>query len=260
MDEWGYCPVKLVTPVMTYADPSFGEIECVLTLLMRDFNTIINDTCSLNVHVGNIAVDSKATAAGQHLQSLGFSLTALENLLSFVWIYQNQLNALHPESRISKDHCLGPSILLSHLNPRIVKQEIQSCTSMQALSQLWDGSANLHKHTADTLAYSIQDMTAHSSASGDLFESGNRTVRFGQHRSTLVTLEIYHWVMLVGHLVRLADRCIPWCPPLAVVVGRDRKLQAEICEVGTVQLLEEIDAEEQADFYAGRLHEHESCC
>ncbi|KAM5435996.1 hypothetical protein McanMca71_000255 [Microsporum canis] len=257
VDQWGVCPVKLMTPVMTYASPSFDSIDSALSLLKQDFDIITNDSCSLSVHVGNIAADTYMATEGKSLQSLGFSLTALENLLCFIWLYQYQLEAIHPPARLCESLCLSPRVLLSHLNSFTVKQRISSCTSMKQLCFLWAGSAVYHGHRPDTFAYSIHDMTAHSSANGEILDSGNQTVRFGQHRSTMDILEIYHWVMLVGHLVRLADTCDPWCRPLGLAVGFDRTQPVKTSELMTVQLLEEIGAAEHANFYGPRLYKND---
>ena len=95
-DEWGGCPVRLVAPVMTYGSPSFDLINNVLIFLDQQFDIVVNASCSLNVHVGNIAADKDEAAGGKDLESLGFSLTTVENLLSFIWLFQLQLQEIHP--------------------------------------------------------------------------------------------------------------------------------------------------------------------
>ncbi|EFE39490.1 hypothetical protein TRV_05888 [Trichophyton verrucosum HKI 0517] len=100
-DEWGGCPVRLVAPVMTYRSPSFDLINNVLIFLNQQFVIVVNASCSLNVRVGNIAADKDEAAGSKDLQSLGFSLTTVENLLSFIWLFQLQLQEIHPPSRIS---------------------------------------------------------------------------------------------------------------------------------------------------------------
>ncbi|EFQ98286.1 hypothetical protein MGYG_01319 [Nannizzia gypsea CBS 118893] len=256
-NEWGVCPVKLVAPVMTYESPSFDLIDSILSLLNQHFHIVTNASCSLNVHVGNISADKHAATVANDLQSLGFSRTAMENLLSFIWLFQLQLQAIHPPSRVCESICLSPCALLSHLHVRTVKGAIQACISMQQLCQLWDGAVGFHDDCPGNLAYSIRDMVIHTSADGELLDSGNRTIRFGQHRSTMDISEIYHWVMLVGHLVGLADSCLPWCRPLSLAVGRERALPFRTNEYAIAQLLVEIGAVEQADFYSSRLYNHD---
>ena len=101
-------------------------------------------------------------------------------------------------------------------------------------------------------------MAIHASLDGGLLDSGNRTVQFGQHQSTMDMSEIYHWVMLVGHLVRLADTCRPWCRPLGLTVERERTRPFKTSEYATTSLLIEIGAVEHADFYSTRLHQHDN--
>ncbi|EGD83905.2 hypothetical protein H112_07587 [Trichophyton rubrum D6] len=257
-DEWGGCPVRLVAPVMTYGSPSFDLINNVLIFLDQQFDIVVNASCSLNVHVGNIAADKDEAAGGKDLESLGFSLTTVENLLSFIWLFQLQLQEIHPPSRVCESVCLSPFILLSHLHIRAVKEAIQSCTSMQQLCRLWDGAVAFHDNNPGKLAYSIKDMAIHASLDGGLLDSGNRTVQFGQHQSTMDMSEIYHWVMLVGHLVRLADTCRPWCRPLGLTVERERTRPFKTSEYATTSLLIEIGAVEHADFYSTRLHQHDN--
>ncbi|KAF3491438.1 uncharacterized protein GIQ15_00955 [Arthroderma uncinatum] len=257
-DEWGFCPVKLVAPVMSFTGRSFHTIQEALNSLTGGFDILTNNSCSLNVHVGSIIGDRDGKIEGHDLQSIGFRLTALENLLALVWMYQKQLNAIHPSSRVNEAHVFTPSALLSHLNPRIVKQRILDCTSTQALCQLWDGSKARYHHPQGIMAYSIEGMVAHSTAGGAMIESGNRTVRFGQHRGTVDPSEIQHWVILVGRLVELADEIVPWCWPLSIALRRSKNLPVKLCEISTVQLLEGIKVPVQARFYARRLHTHET--
>ncbi|KAK2746622.1 hypothetical protein FQN57_002966 [Myotisia sp. PD_48] len=251
LDEWGFCPVRLATPVMSYACPSFPEIDDVLSYLNENFDILLEDSCCLNVYVG-----CTDTPDGKNRDSQGIRLAALQNFLLFVSLFEHQLNAIHLPARTTETRRLRPSDLLPH--PYFnVRSEIQRCSSVKALCELWDGSAERLGPGSRLLSYSIRDMTAHYN--GNVLESGNKTIRFGQHRATMDIWEIYHWVNLAGHIVRFVDRCEPWVWPLAMMFQPSSEHQVKIQDINPIDLFDAIGAIEQGDYYDNRFYQEELC-
>ena len=91
-DNYDWYDVEITSPILAYNAENIKLVRNVCKLLTRTYRISCNETCGLHVHVGNGLA--------------GFDLATLRNLMGFIWAFEPQLGAIHPERRVKDTiHC-----------------------------------------------------------------------------------------------------------------------------------------------------------
>ncbi|KAI1905986.1 hypothetical protein LOZ53_004403 [Ophidiomyces ophidiicola] len=241
-DDWGFFEVRLGTPVYPYFRPFFFEIDRVLTLMKDGYVTILNSSCSLTVHVGRLE-----GLYPERYESFGFSIGVVQTVLEFVWKFEAQINALHPQHRIwGNPYCITPSRLLDHMDSRTISRAIWRCKNMAELYDLWEGKLNVQQAFRSAPIYGIRGLTNF----GDRGIS-NGTMRFSQHQGTLDFEEVKNWVWFIGCLVQLSlDR---GCCGIPLNILGFAERQVKLDELSAREFIRRVGMNDQYKYYKQRL-------
>lgn len=254
LDEWGYCPVKLTSPVFLFNDPaSFFQLDQVLTLIKDGYSAFVNDSCSLVVRIGNVPHDNRGEPT---LMSFGYPYGTTANVLTFAVAFQEQIDTIHPPERVDGGpYCLTPAGLYPRVRQSRVLRRVEKCTNLSKLFDVWDGYYDAKAHGDRALTYSIANLVPRYD--GEMFRPGNGTFRFGQHAGTLDFDETRHWVKTVGHIVRVSE-CAraegSW--PSGLTKYFDGVNPVKLEDMSAYTLLKQIQAKPEADYYLERIAAH----
>lgn len=260
IDAWSFCPVKINSPPMRFErnaeyDP-FKEIQRMLGALKK-FKVTVNSTCGLHVHVGAFT--------DQHDEewffSRGFPLQTLRNFTQLVSLFELEINALHPPTRVIRSKCCAPpSQLLPETDDPVPL--IESCKDFATLNMVWEGkgkdncnnNAATYSSVADILpAYDLSSLHE-SDPRAD--ENPRRTIVFRQHKGTLLYEDVYHWVKLAVRMVKFSHECGLGGLPLRLLRCRDEERHWPSGHSNTITFLKAIGAVEQAVYYSDKLYRY----
>lgn len=268
ISAWSFCPVKITTPVMRFErneehDP-FREIERMLRALKKKFKVMVNSTCGLQVHVGAFTDPHDK----QWFFSRGFPLQTLRNFTQLVSLFELEINALHPPTRVIHSKCCEPpSQLLPETDDHVPL--IEQCEDFATLNRLWGGKdryCNNNKNNNAATKDSSEVVVADSPLAYDLStfhesdprgdEDPRRTIVFRQHKGTLLYEDVYHWVKLAVRMVKFSHECGPGGLPLRLLRCRDEERHWPSGHFNTISFLKAIGAFEQAGYYCDNLYKY----
>ncbi|MCJ1252821.1 hypothetical protein MMC24_000627 [Lignoscripta atroalba] len=224
----GYADIEVKSRVMVISMDALVEVYSAIEVINSRFPTIVNDSTGLHVHVGNL--------------DLGFPLQTVKNLITFVAVFEKQLNQLHPENRLTNDYCAQPSKSFSpgERTPLGIAQRVHSMTSIEELVQLMgseeDGTIDHNKcYNVNNLQYGLQ---------------GKRTIEFRQHEGILDPLGVIKWIELTCALVGAAHHS-DGKTFLGLVLEHSDNANLTI-----IDLLNGMNLVNLANHYQGRIHMH----
>ncbi|KAL2008134.1 hypothetical protein VTN00DRAFT_8116 [Thermoascus crustaceus] len=268
INVWSFCPVKITMPVMRFErneeyEP-FREIERMLRALKKKFKVVVNSTCGLHVHVGAFTDPHDK----QWFFSRGFPLQTLRNFTQLVSLFELEINALHPPTRVIHPKCCEPpSQLLPETDDPV--SLIEQCEDFVTLNRLWEGknrycndnNDNNNAATKDTSEVIADSLPAYdlstlheSDPRGD--EDPRRTIVFRQHKGTLLYEDVYHWVKLAVRMVKFSHECGLGGLPLRLLRCRDEERHWPSGHFNTISFLKAIGAFEQAGYYSDKLYKY----
>ncbi len=178
-DGWLECEIEIKSPALRFCPKALRRVEKVVQLITEKFETSVNTSCGMHVHVGN--------------RKKGFPLQTLKNLCMLTAMFEHQLNSLHPAHRIGNPHAKGPSAVFGAQNPWDILQSIQSCESKDRLVLLY---AKDKDHPDKCFAYNLCPMISKTP----------KTIEFRQHEGTLEWPKIMNWIQVVGGIVNEMHR------------------------------------------------------
>ena len=173
-DGWLECDIEIKSPALRFCPKSLRRVEKVVQLITNKFDTSVNTSCGMHVHVGN--------------RKKGFPLQTLKNFCMLTAMFEHQLNSLHPAHRIGNAHAKGPSAVFGAQNPCDTLQKIQECESKDKLVLLY---AKNESPPDRCFAYNLCPMVSRS----------HKTIEFRQHEGTLEWSKIMNWIQVVGGIV-----------------------------------------------------------
>lgn len=252
-NEWSFCTVKIISPVFKYAHESFFQLERVLRIIEERFDVGVSPSCGLNVHVGINYPDEN-----ECLESKGYPLQTLKNLLQLVSMCWPQLNNIHPPSpRSRKTQQFPKDFFLRSMDPLDAAATIESCDCVFDLFKLWEKTDHATK-AGRWINPLCQISNLLSRAESNSLKHPTRTVLFHQHQATLDFERVYYWIKLLVRMVRFSHECGPTGLPLSLLLNADEERRTQAGKFDTVAFLKAIGARNCAKFYEGRLYTHES--
>ena len=235
-----FTDVEVRSAKMPFNAQSLRQITEVVTILRDEFNTYVNDTAGLHVHVGD--------------DTQPFTLESIKNLCMLVTCFERQFNTLHPAHRLTNEMCCMISAAVSRAahnagrpytrrftvrgDPIFMANFIENYGDMQTLvdelNMDEDGFPTPH------FVLSVRNLT---------LANRPHTVEFRQHRGTLDTEEVCRWVRLVATLV--GESC-QMDNPFRWLIEND----IANFELNMLDLLVLLNLEPLAMLYSGYLYQH----
>jgi hypothetical protein len=121
-NEWRFCAVKIISPVLQYTYESFLQLDRILKIICEKFEADVSPSCGLNVHIGTTYPDDD-----EGLESKGYPLQTLRNLLQTINTFRPQLSSIHPPFRISGQEQQFPkSFFLADMDPLVAAATIEA--------------------------------------------------------------------------------------------------------------------------------------
>lgn len=216
------CDVEIKSPAMRLCPKALLRVNDVVSLLIPNFDTYVNASCGLHVHIGN--------------QRAGFPLQTLKNLCLLTAVFEHQLDSFHPEDRLDSLHAKRPSKVFQGQNPWDTVREIQNCASEGQLVFLYANDKGLDRN----LAYNLCSMA----------EPSRKTIEFRQHAGTLDAVEIMNWIQVAGGLVNAMHEVNGF--ELAQIIT-DCAFRPGYT---AIDLLLRLKMGNLVPYYEGRLHTH----
>ena len=221
-EGWLECDVEIKSPAMRLCPKALGRVNAVLSVLLPAFDTYVNASCGLHVHIGN--------------QRAGFPLQTLKNLSMLTAMFEHQLNSFHPSERVDSLHAKGPSTVFRGQNPWDVVQTIQNCATKRQLLFLYMNEEDIDRN----FAYNLCPMVV----------GPRKTIEFRQHEGTLDALNITNWIQVAGGLVNAMHEIS------GSELGRLISDHAFHPRYSAIDLLIRLKMGPLVPYYQGRLHAH----
>ena len=216
------CDVEIKSPAMRLCPKALRRVNGVLSLLIPNFDTYVNVSCGLHVHIGN--------------QRAGFPLQTLKNLSMLTAMFEHQLDSFHPSDRLDSLHAKGPSKVFKGQNPWDTVQAIQNCATKTQLLYLYANEERLDRN----LAYNLCSMAAGS----------RKTIEFRQHEGTLDAVKIINWIQVAGGLVNAMYEISGF------ELGRLFSACAFVPRYTAIDLLLRLKMHNLVPYYQGRMYTH----
>lgn len=221
-DEFLECDIEIKSPALRFCPKALRRVERVVRILTRYFDTTVNNSCGLHVHIGN--------------RRKGFPIQTLKHFSMLTALFEHQLNALHPAHRIGNYHVKGPSAAFKGQNPWDTMRAIQCCESKEQLLLLYAKEGCLDRCFAYNLC--------------PLVTGPRNTIEFRQHAATLDGSEIMNWIQLAGGMVDAMHGT------RAVDLAQLIHTSAFDPRFTVPDLLLKLKLKALVSFYRGRLHVH----
>jgi hypothetical protein len=184
-DHHYYTAIEVKSPAYYFSEEALNEVSRALHLLISKFRIGCNTTCGLHVHVGN--------------ELSGFSLSHLQNFCSLVWMFEDQLSALHTIERFENGYAQRAR-QFSTLKTELDEDNLHYCHGVPAILE----TATLQKldffMTAPftlSMAYKLSNLLGF-----DWYGiSTKRTIEFRQADATLNAPRVVTWIRIVVGLL-----------------------------------------------------------
>lgn len=180
-----YCGIEMRTPVLKFCPEALKEINTVLTALRKQFDVLVNRSCGLHVHVGR--------------EREGISHVPLQQLMSTIWVFENQISELlHKSRHFYYKHCA-----LLHMRSNIGIRKFQGnildimlgTSNVNDVIDIFGGYEN-----GVGVAYNILDLRQ------PFLNPVKRTIEFRQHEGCLDPETVLNWASFLVELVAWAHR------------------------------------------------------
>ncbi|KAI9811730.1 MAG: hypothetical protein M1827_005275 [Pycnora praestabilis] len=232
-EDFAYVGVEVKSPPLEVGPDALAAVREVVALLHKEFDIVGNNrSCGLHVHVGN--------GVGK-----GFPLRTVQNLATFIWVFYQQIDCLHPVDRTLENYwALSPHLSVQHLSPLARVHVIEKCASIEAV-------VGMVNNVGRCYAYNFTNL--------DSGPNGTHTVEFRQHEGTMDVVAIISWIEFTTALVK-------WCHE----VPQDRLLELitsyaastvggknGVAGLNILGICEIIGKPDLCRFYGKRLFAHE---
>lgn len=192
--KYSFAGVELKSPAYYYQSDALEAVEQMCKLLNDTFVINVNISCGFHVHVGN----------GRK----GFPFHTIRSLATFLWVFEPQLDSLHPSTRVGGDWCGS----MRHTAPHVIDQEMEmpprkvtpydGAIEIMKCADMYD----LHSNFTDSrsVAYNFHNFDDHF---GDCED--RNTIEFRQHEGTIDPVRILNWIKVCHGIVAYIQHLPP---------------------------------------------------
>ncbi|KAI9796515.1 MAG: hypothetical protein M1835_003849 [Candelina submexicana] len=213
--------VELKSPAYLKCDESLNEVRRVVELINSKFDAVVNKSTGFHVHVGN--------------GHIGYPLTTLQRFATLVSVFEERIEALHPDHRINNTWCMPVSTLLG------TSRALERPAEIAWKAKTHDHLIRLMNDYRKDMAYNFQNLKP------DRFQ----TIEFRQHEGTMDADRILAWIRFTTRLVSFAHY-IPNDVYLKLIADHADDKQFTVTELMLVMNEPDLFAH-----YRGRLYSHE---
>ena len=174
--------VELVSRVLPVGDVGFQEIREVVALVRGKFDVKLNMTTGLHIHVGN--------------GSASFEDECIQNLAQLVTVFEHQIEAIHPQSRMHIYWAQPPS------DNEALKASEGPFASAEVLQESG-------KDVVDVINYGKLRAAAYNLTNLVEISETKRTIEFRQHQGSMDADQIVAWADFVTGLVSYCHEVSP---------------------------------------------------
>jgi len=196
--------LEVRSPAFHVTPEAFEQVKAVCEVLTNTYRVCCHQSAGLHVHVGQ--------------EKNGFPITILRNLMSTLFIFEDQIDEVHPKDRlnnkwsralrayselgklilggVSKEDAL--KLLFAANNPSTDPSAlVDSPAARKALLTLvgWSGP----KYTTKKLSYNTLNLLNNPDVDDE-----KRTIEYRQHESTIDGLQIVNWAQLCVGIVEFS--------------------------------------------------------
>ena len=218
-----YVAVEVKSPVMLLGDCSLREVRRAVAAIRTKHCVVINDTCGLHVHVGNL--------------TRGFPLSTLRNTASILAVFERQLSTVHSPGRL---RCQWAHPLAHH--ERLAKlARLRKAIVIARLQDIPSFIDFMNPPPYDrNQAYNFMQLHPER-------VDGLKTIEFRQHAGCLEGERVVAWIELATGIVRFAH-CVPLVNVTSLLAYNANRARFDL-----LKLLDTLGLSHLRDFYASRL-------
>jgi hypothetical protein len=190
---WWY-KIEINSPAYYYNEASVSKVKAVCALLSKTFRIHLNKSMGLHVHVG----DGKK----------GFQADVLRTLMATLFVFEPQLNTLHPKNRSKNRYCRSLNAY-TQLGAQSVFDKGSNPAPMTRAELLEKilGIGDRKILIVNAMMPRPQDSATHKLAYNvSNIMQNKQTIEFRQHESTLDPDRVGNWIATCVGLVELPFR------------------------------------------------------
>ncbi|MCJ1391278.1 hypothetical protein MMC18_004141 [Xylographa bjoerkii] len=176
-----YASVEIFSRVLPYNIDSLREVGVVVNTVAAGFPVLVNESCALHVHVGNM--------------DFGFPVQTVKNFATLVTCFENQFNQIHPLHRLDYAYCLPETLAFrpSERNAWRMAEIIDQLNSPRKIIRQFGTKRNDRYEVYHWWCYNYNNLVL-----------PKRTIEFRQHAGTLDLAAVFRWINLACTLVATA--------------------------------------------------------
>ncbi|KAE8445068.1 hypothetical protein EG329_013783 [Mollisiaceae sp. DMI_Dod_QoI] len=198
---WDWIDVEVVSPIFQLTQENLETVRKVCALLRKTYKYHTPRSSGLHVHIG----DGDAN----------FSFETIQNLITFLWAFEPQLNTLHPIWRIDSTYCLSMRNKSAFAErwyhdhgerplPLEGVLELMKPRTMEVMCD--EASPQIAKYGAYNFL-GVKSIAGGRKIGSTAF--AKPTVEFRQHMGTLSGEAAIAWIKTVGGIVQFAKNVDP---------------------------------------------------
>lgn len=254
---YSFASIEVKSPAFYYHSDALTAVSKMCQLLNDNYVIDVNESCGFHVHIGN---------AHQ-----GFPFHTIRSLAAFFWVFEPQLDSLHPAHRVgtywagSLRH-ISPYVLTyermtpSHkVTPHEGVVEIMKCRNLKELHDM----------------FTVHRSSAYNFTGLDEKGISRNTLEFRQHEGTIDPVKVVNWIEVCHGIVSHMKHLPPFQLFSIIELARletwektgskkenaelEKKLGPIVADgiLTVVDLLRLIDLPNQAKYYETRWKTHE---
>ncbi|KAI9051129.1 hypothetical protein LZ554_005231 [Drepanopeziza brunnea f. sp. 'monogermtubi'] len=194
--------MEVVSPAFFSSPKALNEVNLVCETLPRKYRLATNTSCSVHVHVGN--------------GDRGFTLEHLQNMMALFWVFEGQLDSIHPYHRVKGTKTYSgalrfDTVLAYNLrgNKNAARDGISRIFATQNINdiiRLFDVS-HVSQSRVRKSRYNIGNLEEYEPArfNAYLVQRTKKTTEFRHHEATFDVEAVNQWVRMCVHLVEFAE-------------------------------------------------------
>ena len=193
--KYNWYQIEINSPAFYFNQAAVDEVKTVCALLAKTFRIHINKSTGLHVHVGN--------------GMKGLSTDKLRSLMAMLYVFEPQLNKLHPAHRGDRNIFCTSLNTHSVLGQLSVFQEITN-PKPKTRSELLEKLLKISRRDKiiETMYQAPFDFSTYKLAYNlsNMMDGSKETIEFRQHESTLDPERVAMWVRTCVGLVEVMFR------------------------------------------------------
>lgn len=229
--KYSWYRIEINSPAYYFTPGAVEAVKTVCAIISSTYRVHINNTAGMHCHVGN--------------GTYGFETDVLRTLMAILFVFEPQLETLHPKHRTEGNmYCqsLWGQSRLGRIRNKSKSEMLEILLRADSRAEVVRLMSSWENH--NRLAYNVKGL-------GDPYPDRNkRTIEFRNHESTLDPDRVANFLSLCCGLVE-----VPMRIDIAKLETFVRKhAESTVEEFDVIRLLWALNLRSQAQFYDARFH------